>query len=102
MAEQNLVSLQAMQSRFEHLKSDEVEISCEMTIPVTISVYRGEKIDGSIPPLYCCVQFEGRDDVSYSTKLLDQEGQEVSTLEEVSEALNIPIDAKIWEVVIEE
>jgi hypothetical protein len=102
MAEQHLVSLQEMQARFEQLKRDELEITCEVTLPVTISVYRGEKRDGTIPPLYCSVQFEGKGDMSYSTKLLDQTGVEAHILEDVSEAFNIPMDAKLWEVSIEE
>jgi hypothetical protein len=97
---EELVSLQEMQARFEHLKGDELEIACEMMIPVTISVYRGHTEDGSAPPLYCGIQFEGED--SYTTMLIDPTGETAHTLEDVAEAFNIPMDKKIWEVVIEE
>ncbi len=100
--EQKLVSLQEMKARFEQLQGDELEIDCEQTIRVTISVYRGTMVDGSVPPLYCCVQFYGVEDVGYSTKLLDQNGEAAHTLEEVAEAFNISMDAKIWGVTIEE
>jgi hypothetical protein len=95
-----------MQARFEHLKgfplkSNELEIACQVTIPVTISVYRGENVDGAITPLYCHIQFEGD---GYNSDLVNGQGDPVqaSTLEEVSEAFNIPMDARIWNVTIEE
>ncbi len=96
--EQKLVSLQEMKARFEHLKDDELEIACEQTICVTISVYRGTLVDGSVPPLYCGIQFQGEEDTSYTTQLLDQNGEVAHTLEDVAEAFNISMDATIWEV----
>jgi hypothetical protein len=101
MAEQ-LVSLQEMAARFEHLKDDELEIACELTIPVTISVYRGHTEDGSAQPLFCGIQFEGKEDVSSTTTLLDPSGEVAHTLEDVSEAFNIPLDAKIWKITAED
>ncbi len=100
MAEQDRVSLQEMQTRFEQHKKYELEIACEMTIPVTISVYRGEKDDGSIPPLSCHLQFG--EEASYWADLFGPDNEMVSTLEEVAEAFNVPMDAKIWEITIED
>lgn len=102
MAEQHLVNLQEMQARFEHLH-DELEIACEITIPVTVSLWRGypdEEHSKAAPPLSCHLQFG--EDASYWAELFGPDNEKVSTLEEVAEAFNIPMNAKLWEITIED